>query len=217
MFLTNFLSKCPIFTTFFFVALKKILVAHLQSGIIVFAKRAILNVWQCSEYVSILVTAQQIGQWPYAMYCSRHIQNNSTLCFFQVYATIFSVIKAYSPILRNSYGIFRLIQSYSAPCVTLTYSQPPHILSSGRFKTVWIFQILWNIDQIYSKPCHKALLSHIKAYPEPCATLGIVGILEYSEPFHNCITTHIQNSVMFTKMYKYSELWHIQNAVPRKV
>ena len=125
--------EVPYFHNLFFVALKKILVAHLQSGIVVFAKRAILNVWQCSEYVSILVTAQQIGQWPYAMYCSRHIQNNSTLYFFQVYATIFSVIKAYSPILRNSYGIFRLIQSYSAPCVTLNifatspYSELGHI------------------------------------------------------------------------------------------
>ena len=26
---------------------------------------------------------------------------------------------------------------------------------------------------------------------------GILGILEYSEPFHNCIPTHIQNPVIF--------------------
>ena len=28
----------------------------------------------------------------------------------------------------------------------------------------------------------------------------MIGILEYSEPFHNCITAHIQNPVIFTKM-----------------
>ena len=38
--------------------LEKFLVAHLHSGIIVFAKRSILNVWQYSEYVSFSTTAQ---------------------------------------------------------------------------------------------------------------------------------------------------------------
>ena len=33
-------------------------------------------------------------------------------------------------------------------------------------------------------------------------------ILEYSEPFHNSIPTHIQNPVLFIKIYEYSELWH---------
>ena len=36
-------------------------------------------------------------------------------------------------------------------------------------------------------------------------------ILEYSEPFHNSIPTHIQNPVLFIKIYEYSELWHIIN------
>ena len=31
---------------------------------------------------------------------------------------------------------------------------------------------------------------------------GTFGILEYSEPFHNCILTHIQNPVIFTKIGK---------------
>ena len=35
---------------------------------------------------------------------------------------------------------------------------------------------------------------------------GILGILEYSEPFHNCISTYIQNPNIFTKTNKYSEL-----------
>ena len=45
----------------------------------------------------------------------------------------------------------------------------------------------------------------------------ILGILEYSEPFHNCIPTHIQNPVIFTKIGKlcvtleYLQSWNIQN------
>ena len=38
----------------------------------------------------------------------------------------------------------------------------------------------------------------------------LLGILEYSEPFHNCIPTHIQNPVIFTKIYEYSEFWHVK-------
>ena len=34
----------------------------------------------------------------------------------------------------------------------------------------------------------------------------ILGIQEYSEPFHNYILTYIQNPVIFTKIYEYSEL-----------
>ena len=51
---------------------------------------------------------------------------------------------------------------------------------------------------------------------------GIFGILKYSELFHNCISTYIQNPVMFTKManpvwpWKFGTLaywqsWNIQN------
>ena len=39
--------------------------------------------------------------------------------------------------------------------------------------------------------------------------LGIFEILEYSEPFHNCIPNHIQNPVIFAKIFKYSEPCHI--------
>ena len=34
------------------------LVAHLHSSIILFAKRSILSVWQCTEYVTVSITAQ---------------------------------------------------------------------------------------------------------------------------------------------------------------
>ena len=36
--------------------------------------------------------------------------------------------------------------------------------------------------------------------------LGILRIQEYSEILHYRITTHIQNPVIFTKIYQYSEL-----------
>ena len=41
---------------------------HPNSGIIVFAKRSILNVWQCPEYTSVSMTAQSFVQWPYVLY-----------------------------------------------------------------------------------------------------------------------------------------------------
>ena len=40
---------------------------------------------------------------------------------------------------------------------------------------------------------------------------GILRILEYSEPFHNYIPTHIQGPVILTKIYKYPELKHTEN------
>ena len=40
---------------------------------------------------------------------------------------------------------------------------------------------------------------------------SLFGILEYSEPLHNCILTHIQKPIIFTKIYKYSELCNISN------
>ena len=39
----------------------------------------------------------------------------------------------------------------------------------------------------------------------PMQKSSILGILEYSELFHNCIIAHIQNPVIFTKIYGYSE------------
>ena len=58
----------------------------------------------------------------------------------------------------------------------------------------------------------------IQAYSEPCAVLayiqkpGILWTLECLETFHNCILTHIQSPVIFTKIYEYLKLWHIQNS-----
>ena len=35
---------------------------------------------------------------------------------------------------------------------------------------------------------------------------GILRILKYSEPVHNYILTNIQNSIIFTEIYEFSEL-----------
>ena len=41
--------------------------------------------------------------------------------------------------------------------------------------------------------------------------LGIFGILEYYEPFHNCILTYIQNPAIFMKIVKPYVTLEIQN------
>ena len=99
----------------------------------------------------------------------------SALCFFRymlAYSIILSIIKAYPFILRHCSGIFKLIQAYSAPFVTLAYSQPCHILSLGLFRTGGLFKALQNVDQTYSEPWHRTPFSHIQAYSEPCAMLA---------------------------------------------
>ena len=136
------------------------------------------------------------------MYCMRHpklwhIQHS---IFSDIYRHIqsYSVLRhisAYPDIIKT----FRLILANSAPCVTLAYSQPCHILNLGIFRTGSLFKTLSNVDQAYSEPCHRALFSHIQAQnlvqrlhmQKP----GIFGILKYSELYHYCIPTHIQNAV----------------------
>ena len=95
---------------------------------------------------------------------------------------------------------FRNIQAYSGPCVTLAYSQPSYIPSPGIFRTGSMFKTMWNFDQAHSGPCENSLFRHYSAVfrhiqnllwslhmPKP----GIFGILEYTEPFHNCIPSSI--------------------------
>ena len=42
----------------------------------------------------------------------------------------------------------------------------------------FLFKTLWNVDQVYSEPCHRALFSHIQEYSENCAMLA------YAEMWH---------------------------------
>ena len=201
------LWKCPSSTNPYSCP-ENFLFVHLYSGIILFAKRFILNVWHCSEYICLGVI-----QWPYAMYWIRNVQNNSGI-FSTVFFGIRRHIQSYSALLRHIHSYWDIIKaSYSAPFVTLAYSKPWHVLSPGIFRTGGLFKALWNVDQTYSEPCHSPSFGHIQAYLKPCAMQkpDILGILEYSEPFHNYILTYNQNPVIFTKIYEYSELWHIQN------
>ena len=100
----------------------------------------------------------------------------SALGFFRympAYSIILSVIETFTriePLLRHT-------QAYSAPCVALAYSQRCHILSPSKFKT-GDCETLWNVDQIYSEPYHRALFSHIQPYSEPRVTLA------YAETWH---------------------------------
>ena len=100
------------------------------------------------------------------MYCIRHIPNSG------IFSTVFFRNLSVYPI------IFRLIKAYSAPSVTLAYSQSCHTLSPGICRTRNLFETLLNVDQTYIKPCHRALFSHIYTYSEPCPTLA------YADPCH---------------------------------
>ena len=126
-------------------------------------------------------------------------------CFIRymlAYSIILSVIQAYSCLLRHYQGIPRLTQTYSDPCnrrifIALPYSEP------------------YLKQEPYLKPCetltrHIQNLGHCSAVFSNIQNLaqkpGILGILEYSKPFHHCVLTHIQNPVMLAKIYEYSEL-----------
>ena len=69
------------------------------------------------------------------------------------YSDICRHTQAYSALLRHIHTYWDHIKAYSAPSVTLAYSQPCHIPSPGIFRTGGIFNTLWNFDQVYSKPC----------------------------------------------------------------
>ena len=98
----------------------------------VFWIRLYLNSWSVTLYSNY--------QWPYAMYCIRHIQNSGIFryLFIHVYSGIFSHIHAYW-----GEALLRYIQTYSGIFNTLSNScifpswesQPCHIPSLGLFGT----------------------------------------------------------------------------------
>ena len=79
-----------------------------------------------------------------------------------------------------------------------TYLQPSHSLSTSIFRTGSLFKTLRNVDQIYSQPFHRALLSHIQVYSEPHAKLAYAETWYIQNPgiFRTSIIT-IQNPVIF--------------------
>ena len=102
----------------------------------------------------------------------------TSLRHMQVYLGVFST-------LSNPH-IFTILKAYIKLCETMTR----HIQKPATEHYSAIFKDMQNL----LKRLHMQ---------KP----GIFRILEYSELFHNCIPTHIQNPVIFTKIYEYSELW----------
>ena len=127
------------------------------------------------------------------------------------YLITFSVIKTSSCILRHYQSIFRHIQHLV---------QPLHIHNLAIFWALAYLEL-----NACLKPCetltryiqnpvlghYSAILRHIQNLVQRLHMQKpeILKILEYSETFHNCIPTHIQNHVIFTKIYEYSELCHL--------
>ena len=118
------------------------------------------------------------------LYWIRHIQNTSGI-FNTVFSGVGRHIQAYSALLRDIHSCWDIIKAYSAPCVTLAYSQPWHILSPGIFITGGLFKTLWNADQAYSE--HSGHYSAIFKNTENLVQRlhkqkpDIFGILEYSK------------------------------------
>ena len=134
-----------------------------------------------------------MAQLPYAICCIRHIQNSG------IYSTLvyWDIIKAYS-------SSFRHIQHPVQP-------SHMHILA--------IFWALAYLElEAYLKSCetltryiqnsaiglHSAIFRHIQNLVQHVhmQKIDILEILEYSQLFHNCILTHIQNPVISTKIHE---------------
>ena len=116
----------------------------------------------------------------------------------QAYSSIFSIFTRIETLLRH-------IQAFS--CIFSTLCNPCIFRTGGIFK-------LWNFDQTFSEPCHRAVYSGItKPYSEPCVTVaqkkpGIKPSIIASQ--------HIRNPVIFTKIGKPCvtleiQPWHIDN------
>ena len=93
-----------------------------------FAKRSILNIWQCSEYVCLdncpvifRVTLCYVLHQTHSEF--GHIYYS---VLFQVCAVIFNHIQCYYGIFTHTELFLRHIQAYSASCVILPYLQPGH-------------------------------------------------------------------------------------------
>ena len=125
---------------------------------------------------------------------------------YSEYAAIFNHIQRCIGIFTQILTLLRHIQTYSSIFSTLCN---PQIFTTFP----------------YSDPCHiltrhiqNPAIGHDSAFFRHIQNLvqrlhgqkpGKLRILEYSELFHNCVQTHVQNPVILTKIYEYSELWHV--------
>ena len=125
-----------------------------------------------------------------------------------VFSGICCHIQSYSALLRHIQAHWDIIKAYSDIFSTLCNPQPCHIVSPNIFRTGGLFKTLWNVDQVYSEPCHRAWLRTLR---NACIWRNVA----YSESRNiqnlsiNCIPMHIQNPVILAKMFEYSRLWHI--------
>ena len=106
----------------------------------------------------------------------------------------YSIIFSVKGLFTHTETLLKLTKAYSDIFITLCNSR--------------VFTILPYLEpEAYLKPC-KTLSRHIQnpvirhfSHIQACSEPGILGILKYSELFHNCIPTHIQNPVIFTKIF----------------
>ena len=108
-----------------------------------------------------------------------------------VYSGIFTTLC--SPFNIHDLAIFGAIAylepgAYLKPCETLT----SHIQNPAIWYYLAIFRHILNLVQ------------HLHTQKP-----SILEILEYSEPFHNCLPKHIRSPVILTKIYKYSDLGYL--------
>ena len=149
---------------------EKFLVPHLHSGIILFAKRSILNIWQLlSNLYSDLML--------YTASDTFRILANSALCFLcicrniQSYSLLMRHIQVYETLLRHIQAYSGISSTLCNPCILV----PLHFLSPSIFRTGDLFKTLWNVEQVYLEPrifwMPGALFSHVQVYSELYATL----------------------------------------------
>ena len=127
-----------------------------------------------------------------------HIQHS-------VFSGICRNIQSYSALLRHIHAYWDIIQAYSSLFSTLCN---PRIFTTLLYIYILgLFKSLWNRHIQNPGRGHYSVI--LRTLCNACIRRNLEhAILEYSEPFHNCIRTHIQDSIMLTKMYKYSELRH---------
>ena len=194
------------------------MVAHLHSGIILFAECFILNIWQCSEYVCLnKCSVICIVILCYVLY-QTHAEFWHILQF--VFPGICLHIQSYSVLLRHIHTYLDITKAYSG-----LFRHTQHTVSASHIYNLAIFWALAYLElQAYLKTYetltrhiqnpsieHSVIFRHIQNLVQHLHTqkLSIIEILAYSERFHNCILKHIQNPVISTETCKYSELWHI--------
>ena len=99
-----------------------------------------------------------------------------------------------------------------------TFSEPSHIHNHAIVRDLLELKVYLKPSEKWTRHIQNPAIGHYSAIFRHIQNLvqrlhmqkpGILGILGYSEPIRNCISTQIQNPVIFTKIYRYLELWHI--------